>query len=79
VASAVVEFKINLSKLAIDNVDSEYEPESFPGLTLKLKEPKVTFLIFGSGKIVCTGCKSLKDLKGACEKVEVIVKKYRMI
>ena len=73
-----LETKVDLNKLAINNLDSEYEPELFPGLRLKMKIPKVTFLIFSSGKIVVTGCRSLKDLKEAYAKVEAIVKKYRM-
>lgn len=78
VAKMNLEAKIDLSKLAINKQETEYEPESFPGLTLRMQNPKATFLIFGSGKVVITGCKSLKDLKEACAKVEVIVKKYKM-
>lgn len=36
----------------------QYEPEVFPGLVYRMKNPKVTFLIFVSGKIVVTGAKS---------------------
>lgn len=36
----------------------QYEPEVFPGLVYRMKSPKVTFLIFVSGKIVVTGAKS---------------------
>jgi len=35
-----------------------YEPEQFPGLIYRMKNPKVVILIFASGKIVCTGAKS---------------------
>ncbi len=35
-----------------------YEPEVFPGLIYRMKEPKSVFLIFSTGKIVCTGCKT---------------------
>jgi len=79
VAKADLGVKIDLNKLATDNADTEYEPASFPGLTLRLKNPKATFLIFGSGKIVITGCKSLKNLKDVGEKLESIVRKYKMI
>ena len=34
---------------------AEYEPEQFPGLIYRLDEPKVTVLLFNSGKIICTG------------------------
>ena len=36
----------------------EYRPERFPGLVYRVKKPKATTLIFGSGKMVCTGSKS---------------------
>ena len=35
-----------------------YEPEQFPGLILRMKEPKVVCLVFSTGKGVCTGAKS---------------------
>ena len=35
-----------------------YEPEQFPGLIYRMREPKVVLLIFASGKIVCTGAKT---------------------
>ena len=37
---------------------SIYEPEQFPGLIYRMREPKVVLLIFASGKIVCTGAKT---------------------
>src|SRR5207245_11261818 len=33
----------------------EYEPEQFPGLVYRIEEPKVVLLMFGSGKVACTG------------------------
>src|SRR5207247_9041728 len=35
----------------------EYEPEQFPGLVYRIEEPKVVLLMFGSGKVVCTGAR----------------------
>lgn len=45
-----------------------YEPEMFPGLIHRMKEPKVVLLIFASGKIVCTGAKNEKQVYKAVEK-----------
>ena len=39
-----------------------YEPEQFPGLTYRMEDPKVVFLIFSSGKLVCTGAKREEDV-----------------
>lgn len=35
----------------------QYEPEIFPGLVYRMKQPKVVLLVFTSGKIVITGAK----------------------
>ena len=37
----------------------QYEPELFPGLIYRMKEPKVVLLIFVSGKVVLTGMPNL--------------------
>ena len=49
-------FDLNLIALALEG--AEYEPEQFPGLIYRIREPKAAFLIFKSGKVVCTGTKS---------------------
>jgi transcription initiation factor TFIID TATA-box-binding protein len=48
---------------------SEYNPESFPGLVFRLKQPKTATLLFRSGKLVCTGAKTLKHVQIAVDKV----------
>jgi len=55
VASVTLDQKIDL--LAIMKVfrNVEYRPKQFPGLVFRLKRPKTATLIFGSGKMVCTG------------------------
>ena len=47
----------------------EYRPEQFPGLVYRLKKPRATTLIFGSGKMVCTGAKSERQAHKAVMKV----------
>jgi transcription initiation factor TFIID TATA-box-binding protein len=39
-----------------------YEPEQFPGLIHRMVDPKTVILIFSSGKLVCTGAKTEKDV-----------------
>jgi transcription initiation factor TFIID TATA-box-binding protein len=39
-----------------------FEPEQFPGLIYRMTEPKVVFLLFTSGKCVCTGARSEADI-----------------
>lgn len=71
VASADLGHEINLNAVAVtlglDRV--EYEPEQFPGLVYRLTVPKVVVLLFGSGKMVCTGAKTEDDVKLAVENV----------
>jgi transcription initiation factor TFIID TATA-box-binding protein len=71
VASANLEQKLNLNAIAIslglERV--EYEPEQFPGLVYRLEHPKVVLLIFGSGKLVCTGARKPLDVEAAVEKI----------
>ncbi len=58
VASANLGKVLNLEAVALDLEDTEYEPEQFPGLVYRLTDPKVVLLLFGSGKVVCTGAKT---------------------
>lgn len=46
-----------------------YEPEMFPGLVLRLTEPKVVYLCFRSGKVVITGARDRQMIADSFEKV----------
>jgi TATA-box binding protein (TBP) (component of TFIID and TFIIIB) len=49
-------------------VCAQYEPELFPGLIYRMKDPKVVLLIFVSGKVVLTGamlCQTPKTCPGS--------------
>jgi transcription initiation factor TFIID TATA-box-binding protein len=69
VASAFLGKKLDLQELAISLSRSDYEPERFPGLVYRLKDPKTATLLFRSGKMVCTGASSLEQLKLAIGRV----------
>ena len=68
VATADLGGELNLDEVAVafglENV--EYEPEQFPGL-YRVKVPKVVMLLFGSGKIVCTGGRNTEDVSTAVQ------------
>lgn len=70
VASAKIDAVLKLNEIAFMLPNAEYEPEQFPGLVYRIKDPKVAFLLFGSGKIVCTGGRNVKDVKRAIKKLE---------
>jgi len=71
VASSSIESEINLNAVAVtlglDRV--EYEPEQFPGLVCRIDEPRVVILLFGSGKLVCTGARKPSDIEVAIKKI----------
>jgi transcription initiation factor TFIID TATA-box-binding protein len=69
VASASLDQKINLLDIMKVFRNVEYRPKQFPGLVFRLKRPKTATLIFGSGKMVCTGAKSEKEARSAVGKV----------
>ena len=54
--------KVHLEKAARTIPRSMYEPEQFPGLIHRMIDPKTVILIFSSGKLVCTGAKTEKDV-----------------
>jgi transcription initiation factor TFIID TATA-box-binding protein len=45
----------------------EYEPEVFPGLVYRIDDPKAVMLIFGTGKVIIAGCKTLQESEKAAE------------
>ncbi len=63
------ELNLNEVAMGLGLEKVEYEPEQFPGLVYRLDEPKVAMLLFGSGKIVCTGARETKDVSLAVEKL----------
>jgi transcription initiation factor TFIID TATA-box-binding protein len=75
VASTRLDARLDIDKMAFELENSEYEPATFPGLVYKM-EGSVTFLIFGTGKIVCVGARSTKSIK---ESFDLLVKKLKEI
>ena len=68
VASSKIKAQLNLEEIAFMLENAEYEPEQFPGLVFRITEPRVAFLLFSSGKIICTGAHSIEDVNRALEK-----------
>ena len=69
VASVVTGESFDLDYISSQLEEAEYTPERFPGLIYKLKEPKTALLIFTSGKLVCTGAKTVQMVHEAVDKV----------
>ena len=75
VATTSLEKEVSLSKLARTQPNTEYNPETFPGLVLRVKEPKSAVLVFSSGNLVCTGTKSVSQVKAVVDQVIKQLKK----
>ncbi len=69
VVSTSLGHDIPLEKMAATLSNTEYNPEQFPGLVIRIKEPKTSALIFSSGKVVCTGARTLDDVDQSIQKI----------
>ena len=76
VISSALEKDIPLEKMAATLSNTEYNPEQFPGLVLRIKEPKTSALIFSSGKIVLTGARTMEDVQKG---IEAIIKQLKKL
>ena len=69
VASTYLGQELDLNKIQAALEGAEYNPQQFPGLVYRLDDPKVVVLLFGSGKMVCTGAKVPEDVTRAVDKI----------
>ncbi|KAG6405908.1 hypothetical protein SASPL_133502 [Salvia splendens] len=87
VGSCDVKFPIRLEGLALahrafSSVGDSfacYEPELFPGLIYRMKQPKIVLLIFVSGKIVLTGAKVRDETYAAFENIYPVLTGFRKV
>jgi len=75
VASGDLHTNIDLNMAAIVMEYAMYEPEVFPGLIYRMQDPKTVFLIFSTGRIVCTGAKKKEIVREAVKKLNKEVRK----
>ena len=76
VASALFAEKLDLDVIATSLEEAEYEPEQFPGLIYRLKDPKTATLLFTSGKANCTGAKNFEDVR---KTIDIIAEKLKKL
>ena len=69
VVSTSLQHDVPLEKMAATLSNTEYNPEQFPGLVIRIKEPKTTALIFSSGNVVCTGAKTMEEVDKSIKKI----------
>jgi len=73
VACITLDTDLNLKRIAKE-VPGVENPKSFPGLIYRLKELKVAFLIFRTGKLICSGSRTRSNIDNA---LEILLKKLR--
>ena len=78
VASSMMPSTLDLDKVASSIEDAEYKTTLLPGPVYRLEDPKVSVLILESGKIICTGAKSMEDVRRAIRQVRDDLKKAGM-
>lgn len=81
VFTRTLEKSINLAKVALSFglEEVEYEPKDFPGLIYRIEEPRATFILFESGKIICTGSESTELAEKAYGLLEKKLKRNKII
>lgn len=61
------EIPLDQVELAFPEEELEYDTSQFPGLIMHLKEPRLTLLVFRSGKVVATGSDDMPAVQEAIE------------
>lgn len=79
VASGDLGKMIDLDSAAMMLNNAIYEPEVFPGLILRREDPKACFLVFSSGKIVCTGMKEKKNIIMVVKELATMLKEEHLL
>ena len=67
--------KLDLPHIALHGKNVEYNPKRFGGAIMRTKNPRAVALIFGSGKLVIPGAKSVEDGERRAQKFCRIIKK----
>jgi len=79
VASAELNGEIDLENVVYKLKRVMYEPEQFPGAVYRMDVPKVVFLIFSAGKLVCVGAKREQDVYDAVAKLQAVLEENDLI
>ncbi len=79
VASAELNGEIDLENVVYKLKRVMYEPEQFPGAVFRMDEPKVVFLIFSAGKLVCVGAKKEQEIYKAVDNIQKLLEEKDLI
>jgi transcription initiation factor TFIID TATA-box-binding protein len=72
IATSHINKILNLDAVANSNLIGKikFRPEKFPGLIIKIDNPRSVVLLFASGKIVCTGTNNIEDASLAINSIK---------
>jgi len=79
VASAELGGEIDLESVVYKLKRVMYEPEQFPGAVYRMDDPKVVFLIFSAGKLVCVGAKKENEVYQAVNNIQKLLEDQGLI
>jgi transcription initiation factor TFIID TATA-box-binding protein len=79
VASAALGGEIDLESVVFKLKRVMYEPEQFPGAVYRMDVPKVVFLIFSAGKLVCVGAKKEQEVYEAVSNIQKLLEEQDLI
>ena len=79
VSSADFGKKIHLEQAAKNLPRSMYEPEQFPGIIHRMHYPKTVILLFASGKLVCTGGKTVDEIYNSVHTFRSLLEEKNLI
>ena len=78
VGSCDIRFPVRLEVLAAEwKTHTSYEPEIFPGLVFRMHAPKVSVLVFVSGKVVFAGARNMDEMNLAFTRLYPVLHKFR--
>jgi len=75
IATFKLPIDLDLPELVQNCKNCEYNPRKFSAITLRIRKPKTTALIFSTGKIIIAGAKSENHAKQAARKFARIIQK----
>jgi transcription initiation factor TFIID TATA-box-binding protein len=75
VAISRVPSHVDLKGVSFSLENTEYDPSQLPGLVYRMSDPQVSFIIFESGKIICSGARSMDEIQRALRKLRDDLKK----
>ncbi len=75
VASSKVDARLDLHEAASMLEDAEYNPDRLPVLVYRMTDPAVYMMIFDTGKIICSGARSVDEARRAMHKIGGVLKR----